>query len=102
LPGAGQDRSARAAFPGQRPGGPAVMTATIQEPGSRVSPGAGRRAAMPLPRDGSRQPFRVYARDPDSGLLVSDGLTYRGERVALREARKITRVLGQPAEARPA
>jgi hypothetical protein len=54
------------------------------------------------PRDDGRQSFRVYARDPDSGLLVSDGLTYRGEHVAWREARKITRVLGQPAEARPA
>lgn len=57
---------------------------------------------MPAPRDDGRQPFRVYARDPESGLLVSDGLIYRGERVARREARKIARVLGQPAEARPA
>ena len=78
------------------------MTATIAAPGSRVSPGASRRTAMPGPRDGGRRPFRVYVRDPDSGLLVSDGLIYRGERVAWREARKITRVLGQPAEARPA
>jgi hypothetical protein len=77
------------------------MTATIQAPGSRVSPGAGRKTAVPPPRDISRQPFRVYARAPDSGLLVSDGLIYWGERVAWREARKITRLLGQPAEARP-
>jgi hypothetical protein len=57
---------------------------------------------MLTPGDDGRQPFRVYARDPESGLLVSDGLIYRGQRVAWREARKITRVLGQPAEARPA
>lgn len=57
---------------------------------------------MAAPSDSGRRPFRVYARDPDSGLLVSDGLIYRGERVARREARKITRMLGQPAEARPA
>ncbi len=32
----------------------------------------------------------------------SDGLVYRGERLARREARKITRLLGLDAEARPA
>lgn len=56
---------------------------------------------MPHPQMPDRRPFRVYARDPDTGLLIHDGLVYRGERVAQREARKITRLLGQPAEARP-
>lgn len=49
-----------------------------------------------------RRPFLLYIRDPATGLLVSDGLTYRGERLAWREARKVTRVLGLAAEARPA
>jgi hypothetical protein len=49
-----------------------------------------------------RSPWRVYIRDPGTGLLIHDGLIYRGERCARREARKITRLLGQPAEARPA
>jgi len=44
----------------------------------------------------------LYIRNRTTGLLVSDGLTYRGERLARREARKITRVLGLEAEARPA
>ena len=48
------------------------------------------------------RPYRVYTRDPDSGLLIHDGLIYRGASCAQREARKITRVLGLPAEARPA
>ena len=67
LPGAGQDRGARAAFPGQRPGGPAVLRIINQAPGSRVSPGAVRRIAMPHPRIPDRRPFRVYARDPTPG-----------------------------------
>lgn len=46
------------------------------------------------------RPYRVYTRDPLSGLLTHDGLIYRGERCATREARKITRLLGLPAEAR--
>jgi len=49
-----------------------------------------------------RRPFLLYIRNRTTGLLVSDGLTYRGERLARREARKITRVLGLEAEARPA
>lgn len=57
---------------------------------------------MPTPKMPDRQPFRVYTRDPDTGLLICDGLTYWGEHLARREARKITRLLGQPAEARPA
>lgn len=48
-----------------------------------------------------RRPFRVYARCPATGLLKHDGLTYRGKRCAEREARKITRILGSEAEARP-
>lgn len=57
---------------------------------------------MPQLQAADRQPFLLYIRDPATGLLVSDGLTCRGERCAQREARKITRVLGLPAEARPA
>jgi hypothetical protein len=59
-----------------------------------VSPGTRRPAE-------DRQPFRVYLRQPDTGLLVSDGLTYIGRRTAEHETRKITRVLGWYAEARP-
>jgi hypothetical protein len=47
------------------------------------------------------RPYRVYARDPQTGLLMHDGLIYRGERCARRQARTITRVLGLDAEARP-
>ncbi len=57
---------------------------------------------MPSAPAADRRPFLLYIRDPATGLLVSDGLTYRGERLARREARKITRVLGRDAEARPA
>lgn len=49
-----------------------------------------------------RTPWRVYTRDPATGLLTHDGLIYRGENCAQREARKITRVLGRLAEAQPA
>jgi len=49
-----------------------------------------------------RRPFLVYIRDRATGLLVSDGLVYWGERLARRESRKVTRVLGVDAEARPA
>jgi hypothetical protein len=49
-----------------------------------------------------RRPYRVYTRDPITGLLIHDRLIYRGERCARREARKVTRVLGLEAEARPA
>lgn len=48
-----------------------------------------------------RRPFRVFTRDPQTQLLLHDGLIYRGARCAQHEARKITRVLGLPAEARP-
>jgi hypothetical protein len=47
-----------------------------------------------------RRPYRVYTRQSDSGLLIHDGLIYRGQRCAERQARTITRVLGLPAEAR--
>lgn len=58
---------------------------------------------MPTPPPGlDRRPYRVYVRNRTSGLLVHDGLIYRGQHCAQREARKITRVLGQEACARPA
>jgi hypothetical protein len=57
---------------------------------------------MPRPQIPDRRPYRVYTRDPGSGLLVHDGLIYRGERCAWRVARAISRVLGQEAQARPA
>jgi hypothetical protein len=57
---------------------------------------------MPSPQIPDRRPFRVYTRDPGTGLLVHDGLIYHGERFARRAARTITRVLGLDAEARPA
>ena len=47
------------------------------------------------------RPFHVYARCPTTGLLMHDGLVYRGKRCAEREARKITRTLGSEAEVRP-
>lgn len=52
--------------------------------------------------DHDRRPWRVYTRDQDTGLLIHDGLIYRGRRCAEREARKIRRILGQMAEAQPA
>jgi hypothetical protein len=70
------------------------MTATATVPGSRVSPGT-------RPSFQDRRPFHVFVREPGTGLLVSDGLTYIGQRCAEHEARKITRILGQHAEARP-
>jgi hypothetical protein len=48
-----------------------------------------------------RTPWRVYTRDPHTGLLAHDGLIYLGESCAQREARKIIRVLGRLAEAQP-
>jgi hypothetical protein len=71
--------------------------------GSRVSPRRRRRpsghAARPAATE-DRRPFWIYVRDPERGLLVSDGLTYIGQRVAQREAAKLSRHYGQPAEAR--
>jgi hypothetical protein len=58
---------------------------------------------MPSSEAGTdRSPWRVYTRDPATGLLTHDGLIYRGAHCARREARKITRVLGHVAEAQPA
>lgn len=58
---------------------------------------------MPTPTiSPDKRPYRVYTLDPATGLYIHDGLIYRGERCAQREARKITRVLGLPAEAHPA
>lgn len=59
---------------------------------------ATRRAASPAAED--RRPFWVYVRDPERGLMVSDGLNYIGERCAQRQAAKLARYYGQPAEAR--
>jgi hypothetical protein len=73
----------------------------MRVPGSRVSPGTRPRGASRPPAARDRRPFRVYTRDPHTGLLVSDGLTYIGEHCAQREAAKISRILGQEAEARP-
>ena len=51
--------------------------------------------------DQDRRPYRVYTRNPDTGLLIHDGLIYRGERCAKREARKIARLLGLETAAQP-
>jgi hypothetical protein len=56
---------------------------------------------MPNDSTPDARPFRVYARDPQTGLLMHDGLIYRGAHCAKRTARTITRVLGVDAEARP-
>jgi hypothetical protein len=56
---------------------------------------------MPTDLTPDTRPFRVYARDPKSGLLIHDRLIYRGAHCAERAARTITRVLGVDAEARP-
>jgi hypothetical protein len=71
--------------------------------GSRVSPQRRRQprrhAARPAAAE-DRRPFWIYVRDPQRGLMVSDGLNYIGERLAQREAAKLSRHYGQPAEAR--
>jgi hypothetical protein len=59
-----------------------------------------RTAASSAPAAEDRRPFWIYVRDPERGLLVSDGLTYIGQRLAQREAVKLSRHYGQPAEAR--
>jgi hypothetical protein len=56
---------------------------------------------MPAPPRPDDRPHRVYTRDPATGLLIHDGLIYRGARCAQRQARTISRVLGRHAEARP-
>ena len=56
---------------------------------------------MPDAKKTDERPFRVYARDSETGLLMHDHLIYIGERCAKRAARTITRVLGVDAEARP-
>jgi hypothetical protein len=80
------------------------VTATAERRrGSRVSPRRRRRpsrhAASPAPAEDRRR-FWIYVRDPGSGLLISDGLTYIGQRLAQRQAAKLARHYGQPAEAR--
>lgn len=52
--------------------------------------------------DHDLRPWRVFTRDQNTGLLIHDGLIYRGRRCAEREARKIRRMFGQVAEAQPA
>jgi len=59
-----------------------------------------RHATSPAPADDRRR-FWIYLRHPESGLLITDGLTYIGKRLADREAAKLARYYGQPAEARP-
>jgi hypothetical protein len=49
---------------------------------------------------GDRVPYWVYVRDPQRGLMVSDGLNYIGKRLADREAAKLARHYGQPTEVR--
>jgi hypothetical protein len=49
---------------------------------------------------GDRTPYWVYVRDPQRGLMLSDGLNYIGKRLADREAAKLARHYGQPTEVR--
>jgi hypothetical protein len=65
-------------------------------------PRRARTPAAPAPREPDQRPFRIYTRDPQTRLLVHDGLIYRGQRLAHREAAKITRLLGEQTEVRPA
>jgi hypothetical protein len=90
------------------------VTATYAAPrrGSRVSPRRRRhqaaghattggpltgRAAVP----DDRTPYWVFVRDPQRGLMISDGMNYIGRHLAEREAVKLARHYGQPAEVRP-
>ncbi|MCP2341143.1 hypothetical protein [Actinomadura rupiterrae] len=56
---------------------------------------------MPPSTGPDLRPFRLFVRSPATGLLTGDGLLYRGERAARREARKITRVWGLETLVRP-
>jgi len=47
-----------------------------------------------------RRPFWIYVHDPQRGLMITDGLNYIGQHLAQREAAKLSRHYGQPAEAR--
>jgi hypothetical protein len=71
---------------------------------SRVSPRRRRpprgHATGPAPAQDRRR-FWIYLRHPENGLLITDGLTYIGQRVADREAAKLARYYGQSAEVRP-
>jgi hypothetical protein len=58
--------------------------------------------ATPTHKVPDKRPFLIYTRDPQTGLLIHDGLTYRGQHLAQREAAKITRRLGEQTEIRPA
>lgn len=81
-----------------------MSAVTARRRGSRVSP---RRRGNPRRRDTTptaaedRRRFWIYVYDPQCGLMVSDGVTYIGRRLADREAGKLARYCGQPAEARP-
>jgi hypothetical protein len=68
-----------------------------------VSPRRRRHPRRHAPRpaaDPDRRPFWIYVRDPERGLMITDGLTYIGQRLAQRQAAKLARYYGQPAEAR--
>ena len=89
------------------------MTAAQAAPrrGSRVSPRRRRLQASrhattgqrPITRPGAddQTPYWIFVRDPDRGLMLSDGLNYLGKRLADREAVKLARHYGQPTEVRP-
>ena len=51
-------------------------------------------------RPEDRTPYWVFVRDPQRGLMVSDGMNYIGKRLADREAVKLARHYGQPTEVR--
>lgn len=58
------------------------------------------RSADPASATGNQAPYWVYIRDPQRGLMVSDGMNYIGKRLADREAVKLARHYGQPTEVR--
>lgn len=80
------------------------MTASAdRRRGSRVSPRRRRHPPRHAPRPAAapdRRPFWIYVRDPQRGLMITDGLTYIGQHLADRQAAKLSRHYGQPAEAR--
>lgn len=80
-----------------------MTTVTERRRGSRVSPRRrrpGHRRATRSAAVEDRRPFWIYVYDPERALMVSDGLNYIGQHVAKREAAKLSRLSGQPAEAR--
>jgi hypothetical protein len=91
-----------------------VTAYTERRRGSRVSsrrrrhraarhPGTSQTAtrhAATLTAAEDRRPFWIYVRDPDRGLMITDGLNYIGERCAQRQAAKLERYYGQPTRVR--